>query len=80
MKKAKDLGLQYMLELNMKPAKTMGQLYAAIVESCNRETADAFADYFETRADEERRGKTDDQSDFYSFKNIDINLLLKGGN
>lgn len=74
--KRNEPGLQYMQEINIRPAKNFQQLYRALADKLGKKLADEFESYFSARADRQERGDTGENDGFYSFKNRNLNTAL----
>ena len=80
-KKTKDVGLQYMMELGLRPAKTPEQFYSMLQEKCGKEQMDAIRKYIRARGDVAESGEKCDNAAFYKLKNssLGLSLAVSGG-
>ena len=74
MKKTKDIGLQFMMELGIRPAKTATQFYSMIQDKCGKEKADEVAKYIGERGEAQKRGEGADDAAFYKLKNSSVDV------
>lgn len=81
MKKAKDVGLQYMMELGLRPAKTIDQFYSMLRDKIGKEKAAEIEKYINERGEAEGHIEKSDDKAFYKLKNssLDVSLAISGG-
>lgn len=80
MKKEKDIGLQYMIGLGLRPAKTGHQFFSMLQEKFGKDNAEAVARFMNERYDAQNRGEGSDDSAFYKLKNstADMSVFISG--
>lgn len=81
MKKTKDVGLQYMMELGLRPAKTSAQFYSMLQDKVGKEKAAEVESYICERADNIGPLGESDNAAFYKLKNssTELSLAISGG-
>lgn len=81
MKKQKDVGLQYMMELGLRPAKTWAQFFSMLQDKFGKEKAAEVEKAINERQDAADRGEKSNDAVFYTLKNssVDMSLAISGG-
>jgi hypothetical protein len=80
-KKVKDVGLQYVMELGLRPAKSSDQFYSMLRDKFGKETLDAVKKYISARGGDEESEEKHDNLAFYKLKNssAELSLFISGG-
>jgi len=81
MKKTKDVGLQYMMELGLRPAKTLDRLYSMLQDKFGKKQAAEVENFIQERGATVERGEENNNTAFYQLKNsnVDLSLAVSGG-